>query len=71
MIKKIDKTNLIYLILIFITTIICFIFFRGNIDSLYSDIGREVYITDQLTKGNVLYKDIFNIYAPFFFCNRN
>lgn len=64
MIKKIDKINLIYLILIFITTIICFILFRGNIDSLYSDIGRELYITDQLTKGSVLYKDIFNVYAP-------
>ena len=64
MLEKQDKTNLIYLVLIFIITLVCFILFKGNIDSLYSDIGREFYIIEQLIKGEVLYKDIFCVYAP-------
>ncbi|MBQ3640884.1 glycosyltransferase family 39 protein [bacterium] len=30
----------------------------------YSDIGRELYIGSQMSNGEVLYKDIFNVYAP-------
>ena len=32
--------------------------------NLFVDCGREAYIPMQILKGEVLYKDIFNIYAP-------
>ena len=36
----------------------------GSMGNLYVDCGREAYIPWQMLKGEVLYKDIFNIYAP-------
>ena len=47
MTKNIDKTNLIYLILIFIITIISLIFLKENMDSSYED--------NKIKKTNMIY----------------
>lgn len=58
---KNDKLNLF---IIFLITLIGFFIFSHNIYSPLSDIGRELYITEQLSKGSVLYKDILIEFAP-------
>ena len=44
--------------------IFAFILFGKNIYSPYLDIGRELYIAEQVKNSSVLYKDIFNVYFP-------
>ncbi len=63
-IEFITKYDILYIFIILIFAISGFILFYGNIYSPYSDIGREFYAAQQITNGNVLYKDIFNVYAP-------
>ena len=58
------KNNIIPIFIIVILSCICFVFFKSNVYSPYSDIGRELYIVQQMLNGEVLYKDIFNVYAP-------
>lgn len=41
-----------------------FVCFSSKMGCLFVDCGREAYIPMQILKGEVLYKDIFNIYAP-------
>ena len=62
--ELIGKYNILFFILIIITTVIFFNYYKYNIYSPYSDIGRELYINSQMLKGEVLYKDIYNVYAP-------
>ena len=59
-----NRTDYIYLFLLFILLIFGFIVFSGTIVSIYSDIGREFYVPWQMNEGQVLYKDIFNVYPP-------
>ena len=58
------KNNIFNLIIIFIITLIGFFIFSHNIYFPLSDIGRELYITEQISKGSVLYKDILIEFTP-------
>lgn len=58
------KYDLIYFAII-LSVMIAFFYFLGlNINTPFSDIGREFYIPFRMNQGAVLYKDIINIYAP-------
>ena len=64
-----DKLNIlrkdyVYLAVLFTVIVLMFIFTYGNLYNVHSDIGREFYIPSQMLKGEVLYKDIYNIYPP-------
>ena len=53
-------------ILVFnLVVIIAFIVGYGHFGDIMVDSFREAYIPAQIVKGQVLYKNIFNIYAPF------
>ena len=53
-------------ILVFnLVVIIAFIVGYGHFGDIMVDSFREAYIPAQIIKGQVLYKNIFNIYAPF------
>ena len=39
--------------------------FCGHYGNILSDIGREIYYPERILAGDVLYKDIFDIYGPF------
>ncbi len=56
--------NKIAIFLILMLCVICLFIFGNNINSPYSDIGRELYIPQQMLQGSVLYKDIFCDYPP-------
>ncbi len=60
----ISKYNILYLAINFIVVLICFNKYKYNLYLPYSDIGREFYIPSQMNNGCILYKDIFNVYAP-------
>lgn len=48
-------------------TFVCFFFFimfYGKQNVFLVDVGREAYIPWQMLKGQLLYKDIFNVYGP-------
>ncbi len=53
-----------FLLAIAIFFIFNLLFFFLKQGSLTADVGREFYIPWQMLKGQVLYKDIFNIYGP-------
>ncbi len=53
------------ILLINILIILCFILGYGRFGDVIFDSFREAYIPAQMLKGQVLYKNIFNIYAPF------
>ena len=57
---KQDKINIIILVLIFLLILPFFYLHQGL---LLIDTGREFYIPQQMLNGEVLYKDIFNIYG--------
>ena len=57
------KIYQIFIILAVINFILCFIYF-GKLGTFFVDISREVYIPMAMNDGGVLYKDIFNVYAP-------
>lgn len=52
------------LLVIFFAFLVNLFFFWLKQGSLTIDTGREFYIPWQMLKGQVLYKDIFNIYGP-------
>ncbi len=52
------------LIILFLINLILFIIFKGTLGLIYSDFSREVYIPYAMNDGDVLYKDIFSIFAP-------
>ena len=58
------KHNWQVLLLNFIV-ILCFILFYGKFGSIFVDSFREAYIPEQILNGEILYKNIFCIYAPF------
>lgn len=67
--KKIDfnfKNSIwFWLSLLWVILIIALIPTYSHHGNLLIDNGREVYYPTQILSGNVLYKDIFNIYGPF------
>ena len=56
--------NKYFLLLVILCSAAIFIF-CGHYNNILIDIGREIYYPEQITKGEVLYKDLFNIYGPF------
>ncbi len=63
-IKFIKKYDILHILIILAFASAGFILFHNNIYSPFSDIGREFYAAEQILRGKVLYKDIFNVYAP-------
>lgn len=59
-----NKNDYILLFIIFLLLLMGVCFSYCHISAVYSDIGREFYIPWQMNEGQVLYKDIFNVYAP-------
>ena len=53
-----------YLLLLWVFCIAGLIIFCGHYSNILIDFGREVYYPEQILKGKVLYKDLFNIYGP-------
>ena len=53
------------IVLINLLIILAFILGYGRFGDIIFDSFREAYIPAQIIKGQVLYKNIFNIYAPF------
>ena len=50
--------------IIFIVSVILYVLFYAKFDVYLIDVGREAYLPWQILKGQVLYKDIFNVYGP-------
>ena len=61
---EVFRKNKLFIFLVIIITVVLAITFRHNI-GLIIDCGREVYYPQQILNGEVLYKDLFNIYGPF------
>ncbi len=59
---KINKYFLFFISFIFL--IVIFAVFYGRLSMFFVDTSREVYIPMAMNKGALLYKDIFNVYAP-------
>ena len=53
-----------YLLTLWVICILGLLFFLGHYIDIIIDFGREVYYPEQILKGKVLYKDLFNIYGP-------
>lgn len=64
-IKKIYKKYCLkeILVLFFVSAFMLLLFY-GKSESFLVDVGREAYIPWQMLNGEVLYKDIFNVYGP-------
>ncbi len=58
------RINILYLVIVVLFIVLSTIYVGATIYSPYSDIGRELYIPDQINNKFVLYKDIFNVYPP-------
>ena len=63
--KKEFLKNNWQILLINIVVFVVFIIGYGRFGDVIFDSFREAYIPSQIVKGQVLYKNIFNIYAPF------
>ncbi len=59
-----NKKDITYFAIIIAVMTILYILCGNNLYNGDSDIGREFYIPSQMIKGQVLYKDIYNIYTP-------
>lgn len=59
-----NKLEITYILLLIFIIIAVFFVLGENLYSPYSDIGRELYLAEQVKNGDVLYKDIFNVYSP-------
>lgn len=53
-----------YLIILWILCIAGLAIFLGHYSGWLIDLGREVYYPERILQGDVLYKDLFNIYGP-------
>ena len=52
------------ILLLFTVSFFMLLIFYGKSESFLVDVGREAYIPWQILNGEVLYKDIFNVYGP-------
>lgn len=62
--NKYINPELFCIILIFLFCVIIFALSYGRFGMFFIDTSREVYIPMAMNKGAVLYKDIYNVYAP-------
>lgn len=53
-----------YLIALWIFCVAGLVMFLGHYSGFLIDFGREVYYPERILQGDVLYKDLFNIYGP-------
>ena len=53
-----------YLIILWILCIVGLAMSLGHYSGILIDFGREVYYPERILAGDVLYKDLFNIYGP-------
>lgn len=53
-----------YLIILWILCIAGLAIFLGHYSGFLIDFGREIYYPERILQGDVLYKDLFNIYGP-------
>lgn len=60
---KLNKKELLTILIIIILSLIGIITFWGTQGHILTDTGREFFIPEQMLNGQVLYKDIFNIYG--------
>lgn len=67
LVRKILQINIkipyAFIILAILNLLLCFTYF-GRMGTFIVDVSREVYIPMAINDGGVLYKDIFNVYAP-------
>ena len=52
------------LIILWVLCAVALLIFCGHYSNTLLDIGREIYYPEQILKGKLLYKDLFNIYGP-------
>ena len=50
-------------LILFVSLVLYFVLHTGNYGYII-DVGREAYLPWQMLKGQLLYKDIFNVYGP-------
>lgn len=50
--------------ILFVVSLILYVLFYAKYDIYLIDVSREAYLPWQMLKGQVLYKDIFNVYGP-------
>lgn len=62
--QKIFRTKNWQIILFNIILVLCFILGYGRFGDVIVDTFREAYIPEQMLNGQILYKNIFNIYPP-------
>lgn len=53
------------LIIIFVVFVITALIFQNKTFTLYIDFGREAFFPKSILDGEILYKDIFNVFGPF------
>lgn len=53
-----------YFIILWIVCIVALATSLGHYSGILIDFGREVYYPERILQGDVLYKDLFNIYGP-------
>ena len=58
------KYNLLDFLMIFLLITFLFLLSYGKIGAYLVDVGREAYLPWQMNNGEVLYKDLFNVYGP-------
>lgn len=63
--QKLIKNDFFIVFLIIVLFVILLPFFFLHQGLLSVDTGREFYLSQQTALGQILYKDIFNIYGPF------
>ena len=61
---KNNKKDIVYWIIILVLFLLSYYKFAFYMHYELSDFGRELYISSEIANGKVLYKDLFNIYAP-------
>ena len=60
---KWDKKEFVSFLIVIFLALIGIVLFWGKQGHILVDTGREFYIPEQMLSGQVLYKDIFNIYG--------
>lgn len=60
-VKRYDLLNLFF---IFVVISFLFLLSYGKLGSYLVDVGREVYLPWRMIEGDILYKDLFNMYGP-------
>lgn len=59
---KNEYKSLLFIMLIFIINIVLF---KYKMINLYTDFGKEIFYCESISKGEILYKDLFVLFGPF------